>query len=534
MKKLFDNGGIIKYNDSRVKDHEINDRMMVCSMEQLKDKLTAYSESGIYPFHMPGHKRYTEGMPDWNLWQIDMTEVEGTDNLHHAEGILKEAMERAAGLTGADRSYFLINGSTGGILSAIACCVKPGDTVLVARNCHKSVYHAIFLHQLKAVYIQPEWIEEYHMSGGIEPRRVEQLLEEYPQIRAVVLTSPTYEGMVSDIGRIAELAHKRGIPLIVDEAHGAHFNGKEKWFPVSAVRKGADIVIQSTHKTLPALTQTGMLHLKGSLVNRERLEQFLAIYQTSSPSYVLMASIDYAVAFLDKEREAMDAYGKRLLQVREEIGRLAHIAIPGRELVGKSAVYDVDNSKLILKPCGKNHDGEMMTGKELYEKLRLTYGLQCEMALESYALAMTSVMDTEEGYDRLLRALKEIDGELEWNAEQNTEQKVRAAAEEMSQKQTMQAELSAGKSADKSCEAVLTIADAFYAEKEPCLREQAAGRISGEYLYLYPPGAPFLVPGERISEELPARITQLEKQGFEIQGLSDETKTTILVIKEEK
>ena len=468
-------------------------------MENLKDKLCAYSESGVYPFHMPGHKRNTDSMPSWKLWQMDVTEVEGTDNLHHAEGILKEAMERAARLFGADRSWFLVNGSTGGILSAIAAVVKPGDTVLVARNCHRSVYHAIFLNHLKAIYVQPEWIEEYHMAGGIEPQRIEELLKENPQVRAVILTSPTYEGIVSDIGRLSELAHERRIPLIVDEAHGAHFN--QAGFPVSAVRKGADIVIQSTHKTLPALTQTGLLHVNGTLVDRERLQELLAVYQTSSPSYVLMTSIDYALSFLERGQAAMTSYEKKLLQVREEINRLTHIRIPGRELVGKNAVYDVDNSKLILSVCGKN-----LNGRQLYELLRTRYGLQCEMAMESYALAMTSVMDTEEGYERLLHALKEIDcGE----------------AEDVHELSHM----------PDTGEAVLTIADAFYAEKEACPRKHAAGRISGEYLYLYPPGAPFLVPGERISGELMERMEELEKAGFEIQGLSDETKTDILVVK---
>lgn len=487
-------------------------------MKTLQADLMEYHASGIYPFHMPGHKRNSADMPDWNLWKMDVTEVEGTDNLHHAEGILREAMERVAAFSGADKSYFLINGSTGGILSAIASCVKPGDTVLVARNCHKSVYHALFLNQLRAVYLEPEWIEEYHMSGGIEPRKVECLLKEYPHIRAVILTSPTYEGVVSDIGTIAEIVHKNGIPLIVDEAHGAHFGAGGKWFPVSAVRKGADLVIQSTHKTLPALTQTGMLHLNGSRIHREHLEQFLAIYQTSSPSYVLMASIDYAVSFLHEEKEKIDVYGAKLSEVREAIGRLAHIALPGRELVGKSAVYDVDNSKLILKPCGKKRDGSRMTGKDLYEKLRVTYGLQCEMAMESYALAMTSVMDSREGYDRLLWALCQIEEELG----QSTEE-------------IRNIQLETGNPAEniRRGTAVLTIAEAFYAEKESCLWEKAAGQISGEYLYLYPPGVPFLVPGERITAELTERIMQMEKLGFEIQGLSDETKATIMIVKEE-
>ena len=486
-------------------------------MKNLKDELTEYSEAGVYPFHMPGHKRNIEKMPKWNLWQIDMTEVEGTDNLHHAEGILKDAMARAARLAGAERSYFLVNGSTGGILSAIASVVKPEDTVLVARNCHKSVYHALALNHLKAVYLYPEWIEEYRMSGGICPEKLKQALEENPQIKAVILTSPTYEGMVSDIGRIAGLVHKRGVPLIVDEAHGAHFN--QEGFPVSAVKMGADIIIQSYHKTLPALTQTGVLHLCGNLVDRERLEHFLAVYQTSSPSYVLMASIDYAAAYLEEHRQEMKAYGEYLEELRRELSGLKHISLPGQELVGKYAVYAVDNSKLILSVCGKSdmcgkhceggkdRSAEAVisepvsrcSGKVLYDILRLKYGVQCEMCMEGYALAMTSVMDTREGYERLKKALYEIDES--WDGEASEEITARAAG------------------MPPVPEAVYSITQAEYAAKRVVEFGQAAGNISGEYLCLYPPGVPILVPGERITEEIIRKAEQLKSLGFELQGL---------------
>lgn len=507
----------------------------------LRAKLEEYSESGMYPFHMPGHKRNLDGMPSWNPWKIDMTEVEGTDNLHHADGILQEAMARAARLAGADRSWFLVNGSTGGILSAVAAVVKPGDTVLVARNCHKSVYHAIALNHLRAVYVQPEWIESYRMAGGIDPKKIRHLLAENPQIKAAILTSPTYEGIVSDIEQIAEIVHERGIPLIVDEAHGAHFN--QAGFPVSAVRLGADIVVQSTHKTLPALTQTGLLHIKGELADQARLQEFLAIYQTSSPSYVLMASIDDALSFLEHEQAAMLAYGAKLSEVREKINSLVNIHAPGKELVGKAAVYDVDNSKLILAVCGKTPDskrenGKIRNAKALYELLRTKYHLQCEMTMECYVLAMTSVKDTDEGYERLLRALREADADIAYKYanEQEMSESQAADRQEQGAVQNKQSTAQQENYADmpKPGEAVLTITEAFYAEKESCVRTGAAGRISGEYLYLYPPGIPYLVPGERISGELLEHMEELEKEGFEIQGLSDESKTDILVVKEDQ
>lgn len=510
-------------------------------MKDLKNKLAEYSESGIYPFHMPGHKRNTEKMPQWNPWQIDVTELEGTDNLHHAEGMLKDAMERAAKLAGAEHSYFLVNGSTGGILSAIASVVKSGDTVLVARNCHKSVYHAIALNHLKAFYIYPEWIEEYHMAGGICPEKLEKALEKNEEIKAVILTSPTYEGMVSDIRRIAELVHKRGLPLIVDEAHGAHFN--QEGFPVSAVKLGADIVIQSYHKTLPALTQTGVLHLCGKLVDRERLERFLAVYQTSSPSYVLMASIDYAVAFLEQHKQEMKEYGEYLKELRRELSGLRYISLPGQELMGKYAVHDVDNSKLILSVCGKyiadgsartvlaTETGSRMNGKTLYDRLRLEYGLQCEMALEGYALAMTSVMDTKEGYERLKKALYEIDenwgGETEPVSAEVLETELTSVEEvdKASGQKCGEAAMAIG--APPAQNALLTITQAEYAEKSAVEFRQAAGEISGEYLYLYPPGVPLLVPGEQITEEIIRKAEYWKSLGFELQGLRRENEIQV-------
>lgn len=480
-------------------------------MKGLKDKLEAYEESGIYPFHMPGHKRNTAGLPLWNPWQIDVTEVEGTDNLYHADGILKEAMERAARLSGAEHSYFLVNGSTGGILSAIASVVRPGDTVLVARNCHKSVYHAIALNHLKAVYLYPEWIGRYRMAGGICAGKLEKALTENPQIRSVIITSPTYEGMVSDIGQIAEIVHKRGIPLIVDEAHGAHFN--QEGFPSSAVRMGADIVIQSYHKTLPALTQTGVLHLSGKLVDKGKLERLLAVYQTSSPSYVLMASIDYAAAYLEQHKNDMKDYGERLKRLRRELSGLVHITLPGQELVGSYGVYAVDNSKLVLNVCGKQYSGRAFGGRDLYETLRLEYGLQCEMSMESYALAMTSVMDTEEGYQRLERALYEIDKGLSGEAAEDS----------------VEAVWDGSLSTENAPKAAYTITQSEYAPKHAVAFGQAAGEISGEYLYLYPPGVPLLVPGERVTEEVIRRAVHLEKLGFELQGMQDKEKLQVCV-----
>ena len=204
-------------------------------MGELFDKLANYGNSGIYPFHMPGHKR--QKTVDFNPYKIDITEIEGFDNLHHAEGVLLEAQKKAEKLYGSEESHFLINGSTAGILSAVSACAKK--TVLIARNCHKAVYHAALIRNLDVYYVYPEIQEEFMLNGGINPADVERSLEEHPEIEAVVITSPTYDGIVSDVKRIAEIAHAYGKPLIVDEAHGAHF-GFSKYFPENSVHLGAE------------------------------------------------------------------------------------------------------------------------------------------------------------------------------------------------------------------------------------------------------------------------------------------------------
>lgn len=259
------------------------------SEEYLDKKLLAYSQSDAYPFHMPGHKR--QRMGNWIPEELDITEITGFDNLHHAEGILREAQQRAAELFGADETFFLVNGSTAGLLAAVCGTVKKGGRLLMARNCHKAVYHAVYLMELKTAYLYPEETA-FGIQGSITPEQVAEMLEQYPDTEAVFLTSPTYDGVVSDIAAIAEIVHAKEIPLIIDEAHGAHF-GFSKGFPQKALALGADLCIESVHKTLPAYTQSALLHYrKNPWVDLERVKRYLGIYQSSSPSYILMAGID--------------------------------------------------------------------------------------------------------------------------------------------------------------------------------------------------------------------------------------------------
>lgn len=475
-------------------------------MSDLYKNLIEYSNSDYYPFHMPGHKRNIED--GVSPFSYDITEIDGFDNLHNPQGILKIAMEEAAEFYGTDKTYYLVNGSTCGLLSAICGVTSRGDKILVARNCHKAVYNAIYLNELTPVYINPEYIEMYGINGGISPEVVRYELSENPDIKAVIITSPTYEGVVSDVQRIAEIVHKRGIPLIVDEAHGAHF-GLHTGFPQSAVKSGADIVIQSVHKTLPSLTQTALLHIRSNIVNVSEVERFLHIYQSSSPSYVLMSSIDECINKLKSDGLFLfEPYVKRLEVMLTHEKQLTHLKIVGREIVGKNAVYDLDPSKIVISVRGTSY-----TGSRLYKEMLEKYHLQLEMASGDYAIAMTSPMDTEDGLLRLFMAMVEIDRDMRIYGDDTKNEVVNY----MIPKPIV----------------MENIYKATHSDTEELLIENAVGKISNEFVYLYPPGSPILAPGELITNDIVKLINDYKASGLSVEGLRDSSAEYIRVIKEE-
>ena len=380
-------------------------------MKSLKEKLIEYSKSGIYPMHMPGHKRNAGSFSD--VEKIDFTEVEGLDNLHDPEGILKESMDDASKFLGTDNTYFMVNGSTSGVLAAIQSATEIGDNIIIGRNCHKSVYNAVEIRNLKPIYIYPESVGVF--DGGYNPEELETLLKE-SAAKTVVITSPTYEGVVSNIKELVKVAHKNGAILIVDSAHGAHFllDG----FPNPAYKEGADIVIESVHKTLPALTQTAVIHVMGDRVDKEKLERALSTYQTSSPSYIFMASIDecYKRAREEGGQKAEELL-KTLAELRENVNNTGKIFVHGKELVGANGVYDYDLGKLVIDLSKTN-----LTGTELQKILREKYKFETEMANNNYVIAMTSIADDLEKVKEFGEVLVEIAEGLEVSSKEDTEQ----------------------------------------------------------------------------------------------------------------
>lgn len=485
--------------------------------EGLLEKLKKYSESDFYPLHMPGHKRRLSHFK--NPFQIDITEIEGFDNLHHAEGVLQEAQERAARLYGSEESFYLVNGSTCGILAAVAAQTKRGSRILMARNCHKAVYHAVFLNGLRASYLYPEMDVVRGINGAIRPGQVREALERYPDIRTVLITSPTYDGVVSDIRQIADIVHRAGGVLIVDEAHGAHFV-MHPYFPDSAVSCGADIVINSLHKTMPSLTQTALLHVQGDRADRARLRKYLRIYQSSSPSYVLMAGMDACICLMQRQgTQLFDAFTARLETMRSDLrGLQALHLVAGTE--PELQAYDFDRSKVLIST-----EGTCMTGPELSGILRREYHLEPEMEAAGYVTGIMTVCDTGEGFERLEKALLEIDGRL-------LKERVRPELvidPVLAGRRAVQSEQSNFSSPN---EAVFTMEQAEDKPAEQVALEESAGRISAEFVYVYPPGIPLLVPGERISGDLPARLEGYQAVGLRLQGLADYTGRSIRVIQE--
>ncbi len=451
--------------------------------KDLYERLIEYKQEDYVPMHMPGAKRNGDLFKMVNPYDIDITEIDGFDNLHHATNIIKEASSRCAKLFGADETLFLVNGSSAGILSAICGATNQLDTVLVARNAHRSVYNAIYLNQLNPIYIYPEKVSDAGIYGAIKAEQIEKALQLNPDIKAVIITSPTYEGIVSNVTSIAEIVHKYNKVLIVDEAHGAHLNFHD-YFPESAVTCGADIVIQSIHKTLPSFTQTALLHMNGNRINRKRIKMYWDMYQTTSPSYILMAGIDRCMSILEKDSEELfNNYVSRLQRLRDKIDQLHYIKL-----------FPVDDlSKIVLI---------VPDGKKFYNILLKQYKIQLEMASASYVIAMTSIGDTDEYYKRFISALSEIDKEMDGQMQCN---------------QSLESMITL-----KPAEVVMNIYDATnYEHIKKLDYNKTNGYISASQICIYPPGIPLVNPGEKITSEIINITDHAIEHGLEVIGVEN-------------
>lgn len=476
----------------------------------LQEEIGRLAERTV-PMHMPGHKRMI--MPsDCLPYEYDITEIEGADDLHCASGILKDAMGRAAALWKSSRTWYLVGGSTCGLLAGIRAAAPFGSEIIASRNCHRSVYHAIELGGYKVHWIMPEQNREFDICLGITVSQVREKLIKYPDSAAVIITSPTYEGILSDIRTIAAVCHRRGVPLVVDEAHGAHLGlFKEGGFPEGAVGCGADITVQSVHKTLPSMTQTALLHLQGNIVKEREIERQLGIFETSSPSYPLMISIDSCVNLLRREGPALfSEWKKGLEQFYDSAERLSCIKILTDECL------DGDNEKAVTRDPSKiliNFRKAGLSGARAAGILRERYNIETEMSSGMSVLAMTGCGDGRENLKKLFDALSRMDQTL-------NKRGGRAAS---------------GRRVPEALPEVCTACSILTAVNCPGEEVPAAeceGRICGEYLYAYPPGIPILAPGEYIKKSHLRIIRQKEGEGNPVHHTHSSGKDCIMCLAE--
>lgn len=459
-------------------------------MKKLSDYLKEYVDSDYYPLHMPGHKRNPEMFNDnevlSDFLRYDLTEIKDFDNLHEANGIIKDAQQNAAFAYGSRSTYFLINGSTSGILSAISAVSYLGDTIIMARNSHKSAYNAAYVNRLNIAFVYPELINDFEINGPVSLKEIKSAIDQVKsslhKACGIFITSPTYDGIVSDIEGIVELAHSENIPVIVDEAHGAHF-GFNDHFPKSAINALADIVIQSVHKTLPAPTQTAIIHNNSDIISDERLQRYLKIYQSSSPSYVLMAGIDNAVRYMQKNgnNKLDDVYHFRK-SIESQIKDFKHIKIYENNEPGKLVISVKDTS---------------INGYELADILREEYHIEVEMSSLNYVLGMLTIGDTLEGVNRLINALKAIDSQIE--------------------------DIKGAPSINMliKSEAAMPIYKAYDMESYERDLYEAVDNIAADIVCLYPPGIPIIIPGEKYSTEHIQLINECLDKGYEVLGVSN-------------
>ena len=465
------------------------------SASPLEKYFQHYNEKNLLPLHMPGHQRKRD-MGTALPYDYDYTEVEELDNLHAPEGILQEAMNRTAAYYGCSDCFYLVNGSSSGLQAGIFTLLEEGDEVVVARNCHRSVFYALSLRKAKIHFLLPEFWEDFSCFGSVSLKEVERLLREFPKSKALIFTSPSYEGVVSDVEGIAKLCHENGLSLLVDEAHGAHFSPKKgASFPESAIALGADLVVQSPHKTLCSLTQSAWILGNGERYSREKLSFYLSVFQTTSPSYPLMLSLEKATTLLEREGETLFSHWKKVMKgFREKARTLSYFSFLWEK---EEACFAMDCSKIFLRALGIP---ELRLGRDLAKLLREDYGIESEMHSGENLLLMTGPFISEEELDRLFLALKDIERRF-------GEEKGKPLRSKLLPSALYQISV-----ADNS----LQISEGLKDGEELSLYD-GESRICLEYLSLYPPGIPLLFPGEKLTAEKIQAIEALEKEGIELQ-----------------
>lgn len=455
----------------------------------LYDALIKHKNKKAISFHVPGHKNgevfLKEAHPVFqNILNVDVTELSGLDDLHSPSEAILEAETLLANYYEVKKSFFLINGSTVGNLAMILSAVSEGDEVLVQRNCHKSIMNGLSLANVKPIFIAPEFDTEWQVAGGLTLNSIKEAVRDYPQVKALIVTYPNYYGMVTNLKEIINFCHERNIIVLVDEAHGAHFK-RSKGLPMSATELGADVVVQSAHKTLPAMTMGSYLHYNSERVDLERVKAFLRMLQSSSPSYPIMASLDLARKYIATYEEEDLQYTLQMIsQFRDKLNRIPSIKLLSYKGEG-------DPLKITIQ------SRTALTGFALQSKLE-EYGIFTELADEHNVLFIFPLLKRGDLYpieDVWSAIVKGIGGE------------------ETSERNFW--ELNKGTS--------ISTLQMSYKEQQKKKVEiiplsEANGRVCAESIIPYPPGIPLLLPGELIKSEDIKQIHNLLEAGSRFQG----------------
>lgn len=489
---------------------------MAANKTPIVDALQKYIFTGTVRFHMPGHKGKAGNSPlnrllGGNVFAADVTNVPGMDDLHQTQGIIKESQKLAAQTFGADHSYFLINGSSCGLQALITAVCNPGDKILVPRNLHRSVMSGIILSGAIPVFFSPEYDPFYGIALGTLPETIEKALFNNPDIKAVLLVNPTYHGITSNISAIADITHKHKIPLIIDEAHGPHLGFHEE-LPESSLALGADGVVHGTHKILTAFTQASMLHIKGPLINRQRLGSVLRLLQSTSTSYLLLASLDSA-------RMEIESKGREIVQQSLELSDYLRkslnthlekygIIVLDKEMLGQPGIFGLDRTKVTISVKRLS-----VTGLWAEQWLRDHYNIQVEMSDIFNLLLIIGPGNLQSDIDYFLKAMISMARFAANNPE------VRFNYRDWDNPLLPQIP-----------ELVISPREAFFAQCYPLKLQEAVGKISAETIACYPPGIPVICPGERITEDIVSYLSAMREIGVHMQGCSDETLQTLMVV----
>lgn len=476
----------------------------------LLETLISFTNSKRCGFHVPGHGG-GRGVPEElqlligrSVFTVDVTELPGLDDLNQPVGAIARSQELAAQAFGANRSFFLVNGSTQGLQALILGLGHPGGKIVVPRNCHRSIIGGLILADMDPVFTSPSIVPGFNFSSGVPVREIQKAVLENPDVCAVLCVHPTYYGVVGNLRKTSEFVHTAGIPLIADEAHGSHLYFHRN-YPTGALVNGADAAVQSLHKTGGSLTQSSLLHLKGRFLDENRVLSSIRLMQTSSPSYILMASLDAA-------RRQLAVNGFDLLQetlevsamLRDELSEIDSIEVFGADCLDGDGIFDYDPARIVIRVSGLGLDGFRAAAW-----LREHYGIYVEMADPDNIVLVLGLGVVSKDCRELIRAIKEL------------------SAKEGGR---LTPGVVTGMSHIPAAKIVVKLREAWFSSSRQVKLEQAAGQVAAEWVAVYPPGIPALIPGEEISSAMVNYLVWLREAGGCFQGPADARMNYLQVI----